>query len=476
MIFRNNPKIHEAVASRARPQSHDLRGCEGGCDEVGIFVAVLRHGPLSQGLSVFTGEPLEALLQFLGEESLVEADAGQHSFAKVQHIIDVEGVTQSCGVVARGAVMAMSRKLKSGVKAAGLGLAYLCRGMKRRHNKEDRRVLMARMEQDGVPRTTLSFYRYVRLENPDQTRNQLYAAWEGMGVLGRTYVASEGINAQISVPTDRFDEFKAHLDSLGWLPNLRLNVAVEQGKSFFKLIVRVKEKIVADGLNDDTFDVTDCGEHLKADQFNALTDHEDTVLIDMRNSYESEVGHFEGAICPDVNTFREEIVLVESMLQDKKDANIVMYCTGGIRCEKASAYLKHKGFPNVHQLEGGIIEYTRQAKESGIRNKFVGKNFVFDERLAERISDEVIAKCHTCGTPCDEHVNCANPTCNILMIQCPSCRDALKHTCSESCKLFIELPEEEQRARRKGTKARGGFMTGGNSLSPDEQPTPKSRQ
>ena len=202
--------------------------------------------------------------------------------------------------------------------------------------------MMARMEQDGVPRTTLSFYRYVRLENPDQTRNQLYAAWEGMGVLGRTYVASEGINAQISVPTDRFDEFKAHLDSLGWLPNLRLNVAVEQGKSFFKLIVRVKEKIVADGLNDDTFDVTDCGEHLKADQFNALTDHEDTVLIDMRNSYESEVGHFEGAICPDVNTFREEIVLVESMLQDKKDVNIVMYCTGGIRCEKASAYLKHK--------------------------------------------------------------------------------------------------------------------------------------
>ena len=357
-----------------------------------------------------------------------------------------------------------------------MGLAYLCRGMKRRHNKEDRRVLMARMEQDDVPRTTLSFYRYVHLENPALTRNQLYAAWEELGVLGRTYVAREGINAQVSVPTDRFEEFKAHLDSLGWLPNLRLNVAVEQGKSFFKLIVRVKEKIVADGLNDDTFDVTDCGEHLKADQFNALTDQEDTVLIDMRNAYESEVGHFEGAICPDVNTFREEIALVEDMLQDKKDANIVMYCTGGIRCEKASAYLKHKGFPNVHQLEGGIIEYTRQAKASGLRNKFVGKNFVFDERLAERISDDVIAKCHTCGTSCDDHVNCANPTCNILMIQCSSCGEDLKHTCSEPCKAFIELPEEEQKAKRKGTKARGGFMSGHKGLSPDEVPTPRSRQ
>ena len=357
-----------------------------------------------------------------------------------------------------------------------MGLAYLCHGMKRRHNKEDRRVLMARMEQDNVPRTTLSFYRYVHLENPALTRNQLYAAWEELGVLGRTYVASEGINAQISVPTDRFEDFKAHLDSLGWLPNLRLNVAVEQGKSFFKLIVRVKEKIVADGLNDDTFDVTDCGEHLKADQFNDLTDQEDTVLIDMRNAYESEVGHFVGAICPDVNTFREEIAMVEDMLQDKKDANIVMYCTGGIRCEKASAYLKHKGFPNVHQLEGGIIEYTRQAKASGLRNKFVGKNFVFDERLAERISDDVIAKCHTCGTPCDDHVNCANPTCNILMIQCASCGEALKHTCSEPCKSFIELPEEEQKTKRKGTKARGGFMSGHKGLNPDEAPTPRSRQ
>ena len=177
--------------------------------------------------------------------------------------------------------------------------------MKRRHNKEDRRVLMARMEQDNVPRTTLSFYRYVHLENPALTRNQLYAAWEELGVLGRTYVASEGINAQISVPTDRFEDSKRTWTA-GLASNLRLNVAVEQGKSFFKLIVRVKEKIVADGLNDDTFDVTDCGEHLKADQFNALTDQEDTVLIDMRNAYESEVGHFEGAICPDVNTFRRK--------------------------------------------------------------------------------------------------------------------------------------------------------------------------
>ena len=370
---------------------------------------------------------------------------------------------------------AMSQRNPTNLKKHHMGLPYLCGGMKRLHNIEDRRVLLERMKADTRPRTTLSFYRYVHLEDPQRTRDELYEAWEGLEVLGRTYVAKEGINAQISLPSERFEEFKAHVESLGWLPNLRLNVAVEQGKSFFKLIVRVREKIVADGLVDGTFDVTDCGKHLKAKEFNALTDKEDTVLIDMRNSYESEVGHFEGAICPDVNTFREEIDMVEEMFQDQKDTNIVMYCTGGIRCEKASAYLKHKGFKNVHQLEGGIIEYTRQAKEAGLRNKFIGKNFVFDERMAERISDDVIAHCHTCGASCDTHVNCGNPTCNILMIQCDACQEASQGTCSEECHAFVQLPEEEQRERRKGTKARGGFMGRAKGLERGE-PTSKSRQ
>lgn len=349
--------------------------------------------------------------------------------------------------------------------------------MKRLHNIEDRRVLLERMKEDDRPRTTLSFYRYVHLKDPKAVRDALYAAWSEMGVLGRTYVASEGINAQISLPTDRLEDFRAHVESLGWLPDLRLNVAVEEGKSFFKLVVRVRDKIVADGLVDGTFDVTDCGKHLKAEEFNALTDKEDTILIDMRNAYESEVGHFEGAICPDVNTFREEIAMVEDMFQDAKEQPIVMYCTGGIRCEKASAYLKHKGFKNVHQLEGGIIEYTRQAKAQGLRNKFIGKNFVFDERLSERISDDVIAHCHSCGASCDNHVNCANPTCNILMIQCEACQTSMQSTCSDECHAFVQLPEEEQRQRRKGTKARGGFMTGVKGLNPEgEKPTPRSRK
>ena len=127
-----------------------------------------------------------------------------------------------------------------------------------------------------------------------------------------------------------------------------------------------------------------------------------------------------------------------------------MYCTGGIRCEKASAYFKYKGYEKVYQLEGGIIEYARQVEANGLENKFKGKNFVFDDRLGERITEEVISKCHQCGEPSDDHTNCINEACHILFIQCSACRDRMNQTCSERCKSFIALPEDE-RQKLKGT-------------------------
>jgi len=127
-----------------------------------------------------------------------------------------------------------------------------------------------------------------------------------------------------------------------------------------------------------------------------------------------------------------------------------MYCTGGIRCEKASAYYKHKGFKNVFQLEGGIIEYTRQVKQQGLNNKFIGKNFVFDDRRAEKISDDIIAKCHQCGNPFDVHTNCANDACHLLFIQCDSCKSDMNNCCSAKCKQVHNLPVSEQKALRKG--------------------------
>jgi len=262
----------------------------------------------------------------------------------------------------------------------------------------------------GKERLTISFYAYAHIRNPKLFRDYIFIHWNAMEVLGRIYVAHEGINAQLSIPADAFKAFKKHLDSISFLENVRLNIAIEQDNmSFLKLKIKVKKKIVADGLNDSTFDVTNKGIHVDAVTFNELIEDPDTVLVDMRNHYESEIGHFKNAITPDVDTFRDSLDLIEEDLADhKEDKKLVMYCTGGIRCEKASAYYKHKGFQQVYQLEGGIIEYTRQVKAQSLENKFLGKNFVFDHRRSERISDDVIAQCHQCGAPCDTHVNCAN--------------------------------------------------------------------
>lgn len=319
------------------------------------------------------------------------------------------------------------------------------------HNKENREVLKARMAGSKEARTTISFYKYHQLEDPQGFRDLLFRDWEALGVMGRTYIASEGINAQISVPEKNFEAFRATLDSYGWLKGVRLNTAVEDnGKSFYKLKVKVRPKILADGLDDSTFNPSDTGTHLSAEAFNELTTREDTVLIDMRNHYESEVGHFKGAITPDVDTFRDSLPIIEEMLEAHADKHIVMYCTGGIRCEKASAYFKHKGFEKVYQLEGGIIKYAQDAEAKGLENRFIGKNFVFDERLGERISNEVIAHCHQCGQPCDTHTNCKSEICNLLFIQCEECAAKYEGCCSDECKDFTHLPEEKRREIRKG--------------------------
>ena len=323
--------------------------------------------------------------------------------------------------------------------------------MKKLYNTEDKRVLRQRMLADNTPRTTVSFYKYHQIEDPQGFRDALFARWNDLGVLGRTYIASEGINAQISVPTENFEAFVKDLFSIDFLNGIRLNTAVDEGKSFYALKVKLRKKIVADGIEDPNFDPSNTGKYLTAEEWNQQLSDPNTVVVDMRNHYESEVGHFEGAICPDVDTFREELQVVEDILQNDKDKKVLMYCTGGIRCEKASAYMKHKGFENVYHLEGGIIKYARDAKANNLDIKFKGVNFVFDERLAERISDEVIATCHQCGEPFDHHTNCLNLGCHILFIQCDKCKEKYENCCSEECQSITHLSEEEQKELRKKT-------------------------
>jgi len=317
---------------------------------------------------------------------------------------------------------------------------------KRLYNLVNSEELKRRMLESDEDRTTLSFYRYHNLDKPRQFRNQLFAGLDELGVCGRIYVAREGINGQVSIPTANLESLREYLEStFPWTQGMRFNIAIDDdGKSFYKLKIKVREKIVADGLDDASFDVTKRGKHLSAQEVNDLMENPDTVVIDMRNHYESEVGHFEGAICPDVETFREALPIVEEMLESKKDKPLIMYCTGGIRCEKASAYYLHKGFEKVYMIDGGIIEYARQCKEQGLPIRFRGKNFVFDERLGERISEEIISECHQCGKPCDTHKDCANDACHILFIQCDACAEKYDDCCSATCSDFIKLPEEKQ--------------------------------
>lgn len=321
-------------------------------------------------------------------------------------------------------------------------------------NTFSKEELERKLREAGHEFVTISFYKYHRIPNPQIFRDYLYQVLDQLKVVGRIYVATEGINAQISVPTDGLNSFRDSLYSIDFLDGVRLNIAVEEEGAefpFLKLKIKVRNKILADGLNDENFDVTNIGKHLKAEEFNKLTNDPDTILIDFRNHYEHEVGHFKDAILPDVDTFRDSLPMIEdTYLKGNEDKNIVMYCTGGIRCEKASAWFKHRGFKNVHQLEGGIIKYANDCKENGLENKFIGKNFVFDERRGERISDDIISTCHQCGAPADTHTNCANEACHLLFIQCDACKAKYENCCSNQCKDITHLSEEEQKELRKG--------------------------
>lgn len=326
-------------------------------------------------------------------------------------------------------------------------------------NLISRDELKRRLEAETEPRTTLSYYKYHPIADPQAFRDELYQKFLELGVLGRIYVAHEGINAQMSVPAAQFEAFKTYLYSFDFLDGLRLNIAVEDdGKSFWVLNVKVRAKIVADGIEDASFSMQRRGKYLNAAQFNELTEKADTLVIDMRNYYEYEVGHFDNAIEIPADTFREQLPMAVEKFRDQKDKSVIMYCTGGIRCEKASAYMMHHGFQDVYHLEGGIIEYVREVKEQGLPNKFRGKNFVFDERLGEQISDDIISHCHQCGEKCDTHHNCENPTCHLLFLQCQACREKFKGCCCQECSDLKHLSPEEQKELDTASSKQAGYF------------------
>ena len=319
------------------------------------------------------------------------------------------------------------------------------------HNRISQKELKERLHKETEPRKTISFYRYHQIGDPQQFRDELYKGMNPLNVFGRIYVAGEGINAQVSVPASNFEAFKEFLYSYSFLNGIRLNIAIDDdGKSFWVLKIKVRKKIVADGIEDRGFSIERKGKYVNAVKMNELMQDENTIVVDMRNHYEYEVGHFVNAIEVASDTFREQLPMAADMLKDKKDKNIIMYCTGGIRCEKASAYMLHKGFNNVFHLEGGIINYAKEVEENNLESKFIGKNFVFDDRLGERITEDIISKCHQCSQPSDTHTNCKNDSCHLLFIQCEKCAAKYDGCCTTECQTIYNMPAEEQKKLREG--------------------------
>lgn len=331
--------------------------------------------------------------------------------------------------------------------------AYRKEKPKRLFNLDDIETLKARLAAETEPRITVSFYRYARIENPSELRDRLFETWDQLRVLGRIYVAAEGINAQCSIPSSNYELFLSQVEKE--FPGTPVKKALaEDAVSFYKLVIKCKNKILADGQDDNSYDVTNVGKHLTAAEFNSAMELPGTIVVDVRNKFESEIGHFKGALRPEVDTFRDELPVIKDMLKGKEEQKILLYCTGGIRCEKASAWLKHQGFNDVNQLHGGIINYAAQIKEEGLENKFIGRNFVFDGRMAESVSEDVISHCHQCGNLADTHTNCAWDGCHLLFIQCASCAATMDGCCSPECRDTFRLPEENKAQLRREIAAK----------------------
>ncbi|WP_284443048.1 rhodanese-related sulfurtransferase [Buchnera aphidicola] len=302
------------------------------------------------------------------------------------------------------------------------------------YNLISKKELKKRIFSETEPRLTLSFYKYFSIENTQEYRDEFYKNFNKYNVLGRIYIATEGINAQISIPKKNYFLLKNFLYNFNLeLKNLRINKSLNNEKSFWFLSVKVREKIVQDGIKQDFFNPKNVGTYIKSKTVNSMLSDKKIIFIDMRNSYEYAIGHFENAIEIKSLTFREQLKKLIPLMKYAKNKKIVMYCTGGIRCEKASAWMRFNGFKHIYHIKGGIIGYVHDARKNGLPVLFKGKNFVFDNRMGEKISDEIISFCKQCNQLSDTYVNCKYNSCHLLFIQCAKCSINFKNCCSSNC-------------------------------------------
>ncbi|KAI9233534.1 MAG: hypothetical protein BYD32DRAFT_425615 [Podila humilis] len=305
----------------------------------------------------------------------------------------------------------------------------------------------------GQKHQTLTLYTITAIPEDElgDLRDTIFLRLVEYDITGRIYLAKDGINLHLCAPVQHvealqsslcdlvLDRFGRGLDGAIW----NFSTEAPGERVFEKLKVMVKKQLVADGRLGQ-WDVTDAEapQYLEPSEFHARLDQvgDKALLIDMRNHFENEVGRFKTSVKMDCTTFKENMDLMDALLEgrDKKE-EVLMVCTGGIRCSVSGRYLKQKGFSDVKMLKGGITSYGRYIKSNpGISSHFIGKNFTFDGRRGERITEDVISSCHQCHSPNDHLTNCANVHCHLLFIQCPSCQQKWNHTCGPECRHTVE--------------------------------------
>ncbi len=278
-----------------------------------------------------------------------------------------------------------------------------------------------------MPFTTISFYKYTPIDTPENLREYLRALCERLSLTGRILLAAEGINAAVSGKRENSEQFKQIISAHSLLTGITFREQDTATLAHHKLVVRVRDEIVHFG---EKVNIQDTGIYLSPLQLQQwYKDNEDFIIVDARNEYEHKVGKFRNAVTLPIDNFREFPQVAAQQLQSYKGKKIVLYCTGGVRCEKASAYLRQEGFEQVYQIEGGIINYVNQFPNS----QWEGGLFVFDDRIVSEAGDPITV-CTFCETECEQYHNCHNLDCDTLFIACPECTQKMKSTCSEECK------------------------------------------
>lgn len=289
---------------------------------------------------------------------------------------------------------------------------------------------------DCTKRKIISLYQYFTVYNPESMSSIIKKVLKKYDVLGRIYISKEGINIQISVPKRNIKYVVNFFRNMNaFTKKININFSIEnQGMAFWKLQVKVRRQLVSNNF----YSLPILGvlekKYLNAFEVNKIFYNTNTVFVDIRNHYEYEIGHFQNALEIPANTFREQLDKLKDFLKPYIHKKIVLYCTGGIRCEKAAALLTKHNFQNIYQIYGGILGYINQVKKNNLSMYFKGKIFVFDERLTERITKDVFSICRNCKKITDRaHINCLNSFCHRLFIQCLSCSKKFKSYCSEKC-------------------------------------------